>query len=322
MKLSIIIGNRNDIVMFNVTLNNILESLKSTNYDCEVVVVENSNEECHKLINQTFPAFIAHSGIRFLRQEEPCFTEARMKAAREAKGEYLFCIDSHVLIGNNTLNKSIEFMESNKSKSIGFGHPPMRWSKDGVGQLRQAMGMAKDGTLYARVLHIGKSKNDCKIFWGFMPWICKREWYLNTLKGYGSHAKHRLSWGGAELLQQLKSWMLGYENWYIHTDPVIHIGPFNRAVYATGQAVRHPYKDSGNYPEGFGVLLALMVLAGEEEGYRQAKMAKVRLRRLHKINVDELWPKAVELGKEEHMWLMKNKKISFTELLNQQPWNK
>lgn len=319
-KLSIIISNRNDIVLFNMTLNSILETLKSTNYKCEVIVVDNSTDEYFKLINEAFPSFIAHSGIKFFREPKPCFTNARMRAARESSGKYLFCIDSHVLIGNNTLNRSIEFMDK-APKQIGFGHPPMRWSKDGPGQLRQAMDLAKDdGSLYAKVLHIGKFKKDRKIFWGFMPWICKREWYLNKLKGYGSHSDHMISWGGAELLQQIKSWMLGYENWYIHTDPVIHVGPFDRAVYATGQAVRHPYKQSGKYPEGFGVILALMVLAGEKEGYTQAKKAKARIQRLHKVNVDRLWPTAVKLGKAEHEWLMKNKKYSLNDLIKLKPW--
>jgi len=182
--------------------------------------------------------------------------------------------------------------------------------------------MGKDGTLYARTLKVGSIKEDSKMFWGFMPWICRREWYLGKLKGYGSHAKHMLSWGGAEMLQQIKSWMLGYENWYIHTDPVIHIGPFNRAVYNTGQAVCHPYNNSGKFPKGFGILVALMVLAGKEEGYKQAKLAKQRLRKLHKVNVDKWWEKAADLGKEEHKWLMENKKYDFLELLNKKPWER
>jgi len=319
LKLSIIISNRNDIVLLNVTLNSLLEAIKSVNYECEIVVVDNSDESIWALINRTFPAFLAHSGIRFFHESDFCFTKARMIAARESAGEFIFCIDSHVLIGNRTLGRSIEFMHDHPD--IGFGHPPMRWAKDGPGQLRQEMHPTKEGSPYARLLNTGTLDHDKKIFWKFMPWICRREWYLDTLQGYGSHAEHSISWGGAELLQQIKGWMLGYENWYIHTDPVIHIGPYNREVYKTGQTVRRTYESSGNFPVGFGILLALYILAGEEEGLRQVRLAKKRLKIIHKLDIEHFWPKAIELGKAEHEWLAERQKYSFPELMKNRPWS-
>ena len=241
-----------------------------------------------------------------------------MIAAEKACGEYLFCVDSHVLIGNSTLERSIEFMDSHPN--IGFGHPPMRWAKDGPQALRQAI-VAAPGQTFYKMWNSRRINKDRTIFWSFMPWICNREWYLNTLRGYGSHATHHVSWGGAEMLQQIKSWMLGYPNWYIKSNPVIHIGPYNSNLYKAGVEKRKPYKSSGEFPVGFGVILAMYVLGGEQLGYKYAKMAGQRIRKMHKIKVDDWWEKAIELGKAEHEWLMENKKYSLRELLDNHPWN-
>jgi len=321
MKLSVIISNRNDIVLLNITLNSVLEAFKLIDCKSEIVVVDNSDKEMFELIKDTFPAFIKHNKIKLIHKDNVSFTKARMDAARAAKGEYLFCIDSHMLLGCNTLRRSIEFMDSNKDKPIGFGHPPMRWAKNGPLNIKQSVSITARGSIYAK--WAGKDFNkDSKMFWKPMPWICDREWYLNKLKGYGSHAEYSISWGGAELLQQIKSWILGYENWYIHTDPAIHIGPYSKAIYNTGQTKRRAYVGSGNYPEGFGVILALMVLGGEKEGYKQVKLAQARLRKIHNIRVEKWWPKAVELGKAEHEWLMSNRKYNLNGLLKELPWKK
>lgn len=321
MKLSIIISNRNDIVTLNITLNNAIESLKSLDCESEIVVCDNSDPKFKDLLGIACPVgFIKKHNVRIIHQTAPCFTSARMRAAEAAKGDYVFCVDSHVLFGNNTLRNSINFMDRHSSDSLlGFGHPPIRWAHQGPAGIKHTLKISPKSLpnggwecAYAK---------ERKMFWKFMPWICRRDWYLNTLKGYGAHSDHMISWGGAELLQQVKSLMLGYENWSIISDPVIHIGPYTPAVIATGQYKYRTYAANGNKPHGFGILLAYVVIAGPEFGHELAKAGEEQFINRHKIKVDDYWDEAVRLGASEHEWLMKNKKYTYSELIERKPWN-
>lgn len=321
MKLSIIISNRNDIVMLNVTLNDAIEALKSINFDGEIVVCDNSDPSFWNLINVACPSgFIKKCNVRMIRQEEPCFTSARMRAAEHAKGEYLFCVDSHVLFGHNTLRDSLDFMERHKdNKMLGFGHPPIRWAHQGPAGIKHTLKVSDKGLPNGG--WDGSYATERKMYWKFMPWICRRDWYLNTLKGYGAHSDHMISWGGAEQLQQVKSLMLGYENWAIATDPIIHIGPYTPEVIKTKQYKYRTYTANGNKPHGFGILLSLAVCSGPEEGYKLAKLGEEQFTSRHKIKVDDYWNEAVKLASNEHKWLMKRKKYSYPELIKRKPWN-
>lgn len=321
MKLSIVIANRNDIVMLNVTLNNVIEALKGVDCESEIVVCDNSDQKFWELINIACPiGFIKKHNVRIIRQEDPCFTSARMRAAEAAKGEYIFCVDSHVLFGYGTLRDSVDFMERHKDDpNLGFGHPPIRWAHQGPAGIKHTL----------RVSPIGLPNGgwECayaeerKMYWKFMPWICRRDWYLDKLKGYGSHSDHMISWGGAEILQQVKSLMLGYDNWAIITDPVIHIGPYTPAVVKLGQYRYRTYTANGNKPHGFGILLAYVALCGPELGHKYAKLGEEQFTNRHKIKVDDYWDEAVRLGIDEHNWLMENKKYSYPELIEKKPWN-
>jgi glycosyltransferase involved in cell wall biosynthesis len=319
MKLSIIIANRNDIVVLNLTINNAIEMLKSIDGDGEVVICDNSDAKIREILPIAYPPSYLKSGLlRVINQDQPSFTAARMAAAKAAKGEYLFCVDSHVLFGYNTLRDSIDFMERHKGEPIGFGHPPIRWAHQGIAAKRHSLKMNPNGTPQGGWGYAVRGEN--KIFWKFMPWICRRDWYLDVLDGYGSHAKHFISWGGAELLQQIKSWMLGYEQWAVDTDPIIHIGPYNPAVIKTGQYKYRTYSANGRKPHGFGVLLAYYVLGGDDAGYKHAKLNEEGFNKRHKIKVDDYWGQARAFGKEEREWLIANKKYDYLELLEKKPW--
>jgi len=243
-----------------------------------------------------------------------------MRAAEEAKGEYLFCVDSHVLIGYNTLKDSINFMDRHKdNETLGFGHPPIRWAHQGPAAVRWTLKISPTGLPNGG--WGGGITKEAPMYWKFMPWICRRDWYLEKLRGYGAHADHMISWGGAELLQQMKSLMLGYENWSIITDPVVHIGPYTPEVIKTGQYKYRTYGANGNKPHGFGILLAYAVLGGPIEGYKHAKIGEEAFTNRHHIKVDDYWQEAVRLSADEHNWLMDNKKYGYLEILKEQPWN-
>lgn len=322
IKLSIIISNRNDLVMLNITLNSAIEACKSLPPGCnsEIVLVDNSDENCRSLMGVVIPSgFQRKNNVRVFYQDTPCFTSARMLAAEKARGEYILCVDSHVLFGHSLLKNSVDFMDRHaQDDNLGFGHPPIRWAHQGPAGIKHTLKISPNGTPNGGWDRAYTS--ECPMYWKFMPWICKREWFLETLKGYGTHATAQLSWGGAELLMQMKSLMLGYTNWSIISDPLIHIGPYTPEVIKTGQYRYRTYAASGNYPHGFGILVAYYILGGDVDGYRHAKLGEEQFFNRHKINVDQYWEKAKEVGKAEHHWLMENKKIDYLELLANRPW--
>lgn len=320
MKLSIIISNRNDIVMLNVTLNNAIEMMKTVDGDCEIVICDNSDTKFYELMPIAYPIGWLKKGlVRVFRQEKPGFTTARMKAAQEAKGEYIFCVDSHVLFGLNTLRDSVDFMERHKDEpDLGFGHPPIRWAHQGPAATKHSLKVSDKGSPNGG--WDGCFTIEQTMYWKFMPWICRRDWYLNTLRGYGTHSDEMISWGGAEQLQQVKSLMLGYKNWAIITDPVAHIGPYTPDVVKTGQYKYRTYTANGNYPHGFGILVANYVIAGPKLGYKISQAGEPNFFNRHKIKIDDYWDKVAAVADNEYRWLDENKRYSYSELISQKPW--
>lgn len=306
--------------MLNVTLNVALEMMKSLDGEAEIVICDNSDEDHYEIMSIAYPhGWLKKGLVRVFRQDEPGFTTARMTAAREAKGEYILCVDSHVLFGYRTLVDSLNFMDSQKdNEKLGFGHPPIRWAHQGPAAVKHTLKVSDYGA--------PNGGWDCAysetrpMYWKFMPWICRRDWFLDVLNGYGTHAKHNVSWGGAEELMQVKSLMLGYENWAIATDPVAHIGPYTPAVVKTGQYKYRTYAANGNYPHGFGVILARYILAGEEFGYELMEKSEEQFKNRHKFNWKEYWQRAIHIGKEEHEWLYANCKYTYRELIEKEPW--
>ena len=322
MKLSIIISNRNDIVMLNVTLNNLIEMMRTVEGGAEIVICDNSDEKFYQLMPIAYPiGWIKKGLVKVIRQTSPCFTSARHRAAEAATGEYIFCVDSHVLVGLNTLRDSVDFMDRQRDNArLGFGHPPIRWAHQGPAAIKHTLKPSPDKAPNGG--WDGTFTTEQTMYWKFMPWICRRDWYLNTIKGYGTHATAMISWGGAEALQQVKSLMMGYENWAIITDPVIHIGPYTPEVIKTGQYKYRTYAANGNFPHGFGVLVANAVLAGPDIGYKLSKTCEAAFVNRHKIQIDDYWKKAVEVAMPEYEWLQTVKKFNYLELIETRPWIK
>lgn len=303
---------------FNVTIRTAIEAMKGVDAPGEIVVCDNSDKEFREYAVSMIPRqYIKNKTVRLCYLDDPCFTAARMMAANWANGEYLFCVDSHVMFGRDVLKDSVEFMDSMKGTPVGFAHPPINWAGQGEGAKRHSWELRKTPRG-----HWGyKVDKACKIPGKYMPWICNRNWYISNLKGYGCLAEKMVSWGGAEMLQQHKSWMLGYQNWAIPTDPIIHIGPFSRL--ANNDAFDYKYRvygDSGQYPVGIGWLVAYYVLGGEDARYyivdHEASAVNPKLN----ISIDKHWDTAVEIGKEEREWMLKNQMMSLWEMLEVKPW--
>lgn len=324
-KVSIIISNRNDTVMLSITIRSCIEELKPLNMDGEIVICDNSDEEIYTRLSSILPLkYIQDGTIKLIRQPFPCLFTARETAIKQAKGEYVICIDSHMIIGRDMFLDLYTFMESKKDdKTLGFAHAPINWVHQHESRSKHDRDMSKNelgdwGSAY----HHSRT-----ITWKGMPWICRRNWFLNELNGYGALSTNKLSWGGGDMHIGIKPWLLGYKNWAVPTSPGIHIGPFpktdvkgkNPNIVTVGQDKYRLWSKSGQGPHAIGFLVSCFILGGEKMMQRNKAAITKRFGRF--INVEKWWEKAKQFGKEEKLWLDKHKVMTFEELLEVQPWN-
>lgn len=328
MKLSIIISNRNDLTMLSVTVRSSIEALKPIGLDqCEIVIADNSDEPQYKLINSVLPTGYCREGLlKIFRQEQPCLFSARELAVSKSTGDYILCLDSHMLVGNNMFVDLVRFMdERSDDPTIGFAHAPINWAH----QHERTSKHDRDMSINELGNWNLKYEKERTITWKGMPWICRRPWFLDKesgLGGYGALAQHSISWGGGDMHIGVKPWLLGYKNWAVPTSPGIHIGPFpkidtvkgDKNSAAVGPDKYRLYSVSGSYPHTFGFLVSCYVLGGEPMMKRNKEAITNRFGRY--IDVDKHWNKAIELGQDERTWLEKRQVISFEELLVKKPW--
>ena len=310
MRVSVIIANRNDVEKLAITVRSCLEDLTAVPGGGEVIVVDNSDKEIYEVMEAILPVgYRRAQKIRLFRQDFPCLFTAREEAARQARGDYLFCLDSHCLIGHNTIVDCVHFMNRNKDKKIGFAHPPINWLCQHERASRHDMRLIY-GTW-------GKHYSyETKISWKGMPWMCRRDWFLNDLQGYGALAQHRLAWGGGDMHLGLKSWVLGYENWAVPTRPVIHIGPL--PVVARKYCKYRHYSQSGEHFPWIGSLVSILALHGDEllkdEGFRSFMEDR------NCVNIKEHYALAMDIAKDERQRIENDRRRTFESLMQNPPW--
>lgn len=331
-KVSVIISNRNDIAMLVITIRSCLEELKPLGPGAgEVIVVDNSDLPAYKLLGSAIPTgYCRDKTLKVFRQDFPCIFTARETAAEKARGEYIFCVDSHMIIGRDCILNLVNFMDRKSTDStLGFAHAPISWAHQHERNSRHDRDMSKNelgnwGAAY---------KNERTITWKGMPWICRRDWFLDRDKGlnaYGALAEYKVSWGGGDMHIGIKPWLLGFKNWAVPTSPCTHIGPFPK-IDLKGPNIASVSKDfqsqdkyrvystSGNYPHAFGFLVSCYILGGEPMMERNKSAIKERFGRF--IDVEKHWTKAIEIGEGEKHWLDDRKIMTFEQLLETKPWN-
>lgn len=327
MKLSIIISNRNDLTMLSVTVRSCIEALRPLNKPYEIVIADNSDSTYHKLIPSVLPSrYIKEGLIKIFYQDFPCLFSARELAIEKASGEYIICVDSHMLIGHNMFIDLVNFMDSRKDDpTIGFAHAPINWAHQHEAASKHDRDMS--------VNELGNwnraYKNVRTITWKGMPWICRREWFLsksNGLWGYGALSRHKLSWGGGDMHIGIKPWLLGFKNYAVPTSPGIHIGPFPKIdqgndanATKVGPDKYRLYGNSGIGPHGIGFLVSCYILGGLSMMKRNKAAITERFGRW--IDVDKHWNEAIEYGKEERVWLKEKRKMTFKQLLKAKLWD-
>lgn len=320
MKLSVIISNRNDVSMLVVTIRSCIEELIPLGEgNWEIVVVDNSNLNSYRLLGGALPTgYCRDRVLKVFRQEFPCLFTARETAAEKASGEYIACIDSHMLVGRNCFIDLVSFMDRHKDdQTLGFAHSPINWAHQHERSARH------DRDMSINELGGWNTAYDYErtITWKGMPWICRRDWFLdreNGLNAYGALAEHRVSWGGGDMHIGIKPWLLGFENWAVPTRPCIHIGPFPRVESIAKYEKYRVYADSGQYPPAFGFLISCYVLGGEPMMQRNDGIISERFGQ--HIDTKKWKSRAIELGENEKQWLDKRKIMSFEQLLESKPW--
>jgi len=328
-KVSVIIANRNDTAMLAVTIRSVIEELKPL--DGEIVVVDNSDPEVYELLKNIIPqGYVDEGYIKVFRQDFPCLFTAREKAIEESSGEYVVCVDSHMVIGRNMIVDLVSYIDYLGSASTGFIHAPINWAHQHEKRSKHDRDMTVNELGDWNLMY----SYPRTITWKGMPWICRRDWFLdkNGLGGYGALSHHKLSWGGGDMHIGLKPWLLGYKNWAIPTSPAIHIGPFpkidrisdNKNEVKVTNAFKRGTKyrlwsQSGVGPHAIGFLVSCYVLGGEAMMVRNKAAITERFGQF--IDVDKWWGKAIEMGEYEKEWLDSRKVFSFEGLLAAKPWD-
>lgn len=344
MKVSIIIANRNDLAMLAVTVASCIEELKPLGKnEGEIVICDNSEDNVFKLLPSVLPTGYCRSNqLKILRQDFPCLFSARESAAKESTGEYILCLDSHMIVGRDMILDLVNFMDKRKDDpTLGFAHAPINW----VNHHENYAKHDRDLSNHELGPWGSKKTTECTITWKGMPWICRREWFLsreNGIGGYGALSEHHVSWGGGDMHIGTKPWLLGYKNWAVPTSHGIHIGPFPRIDRAdktdriNGKPVKggihaakigSPFGDyryrlysvSGNFPHTFGFLVACYVLGGEPMMNRNKKILSERFGPY--IEQDKWWKTAIDIGSEEKKWLDSKKIMTFEQFLETKPWD-
>ncbi|MBU2249551.1 MAG: glycosyltransferase family 2 protein [Gammaproteobacteria bacterium] len=326
-KVSVIIANRNDTVMLAITVRSAMEALRPLGLPtCEVIVCDNSDLPVYKTLSSYLPVKYIEEGIlKVYRQDFPCLFTARETAIENAEGEYILCLDSHMLCGHGMILDLYNFMENHKDDStFAFAHAPISWLHHHASNAKHDRDMSS-----CELGDWGSAYNCFKpITWKGMPWMCRKSLWP-AINGYGALSQHHISWGGGDMHIGIKPWLLGFKNWAVPTSPGIHIGPFPKQEEKSDGTLKllgkptpkykyRLYNDSGNGPHALGFLVSCYVLGGEAMMERNRAVIVDKFSKY--INVDAQWSHAIELGKDEKAWLDERKQLTFEQLLEQRPW--
>ena len=305
--------------MLAVTARSCIEELKPVEGESEIVICDNSEPKFQDILTSYLPkGYLDDGTIKLIYQNYPCLFTARETAIDHAQGEYIICVDSHMLIGRDMIKDLVEFMDrKDHGRQLGFAHAPISWMHQHERMARHDRDMTKNelGNWGAAFAY------ETKMTWKGMPWICRKDFYQDVLKGYYSLADHKLSWGGGDMHIGIKPWLLGYPNWAVPTSPGIHCGPFPKpeGKKADPKAKYRLYDRSGTTPLGIGFLVSCYVLGGEPMMHRNKE--KIRQRFGRAINPDNHLAQAMEMGQKEKDWLDSVKVTSFEQLLIDRPWD-
>lgn len=110
MKLSIIIVNYNVKYYLEQCLSAVAKASCATRHEVEVFVVDNnSTDGSVEYIKKRFPETII-----IANKENVGFAKANNQAIEQSKGEFIMLLNPDTIIGEESLNKCISFLDSHK----------------------------------------------------------------------------------------------------------------------------------------------------------------------------------------------------------------
>lgn len=115
MDLSIIIVNYRTYDLTKQTIESVITTVHGIDY--EIILVDNASDDgsFEKLKND----FINHNNIKFiLNSSNDGFAVANNIAFKESCGEYLLLLNSDVIVSNDTINKSLEYIKTHNKIGI------------------------------------------------------------------------------------------------------------------------------------------------------------------------------------------------------------
>lgn len=312
---SVIIANRNDLAMLLVTVLSAVEALRPLGgaSAAEIVVVDNSDPEYSRCVEALLAGQIKDRIVRLVRQEEPSGAAAMELAASEARGRYLYYVDSHSLIGSGAIESAVNFLERHSLDPIAFVHQHIQWAHMSSSARKCAMRLYQNslGT-WGRQL-----TSEQRVTWKGMPHAIRSDVY-RAIGGYGCLAEHRVGWGGLIPYLGMKPWLLGYENWGIPEGVAYHFGEYPDKCRS--YVKYRVYTAHGRYSAGWSHAVAAYVMGGEDflrEQYEQAG-----LKRWFKGGLGEAMRHAQAIGSKERAWIESHQVITIQELLANPPWGR
>ena len=311
MRVSVIISNRNDVAMLAVTLRSAIEELSAVPGDGEVVICDNSDTQYRDAVKSIIPRRYFGNTVRLYYQDYPCLFTARETAARKARGEYIICVDSHMLFGHDSIINAVHFMNRRRRQPIGFGSLPINW-------LCQHEAAARHDMRHLYGTWGSHYEYERRITWKGMPWICRREWFLKRLGAYGCLSANKMAWGGGDMYLGVKSWLLGFENWAIPSRPVIHIGPLPTA--ARDFYNYRVYSGSGEQFPTLGFIMAFYALGVNESYFERPEISDFLTKRVG-ANFREHLPLARALAATDRRNIAKRAVMTYDQLEKASPWD-
>jgi len=234
---------------------------------------------------------------RVVHESEQGVDKARMTAAREAKGEYLFFLDAHILVNRHYFKTAIEYMDSHPE--VGILHGGLSWN----GYNKQCRGTAYKLNLDTNFWGDWTiARSNWKEPWlvgssGLAAFVVRREQFFE-LKGMNPNF---IEYGDAEIYIDLKYWMFGHKVVFHPDLHVVHSG--------------HPrdyHWDYGSLWVNFGI--CAYVIGGWKyllKKYHHSVEKEPHMKR----RFAQLCRKSAKLGQEERDWLVSNAKYTLAEVL-------
>jgi hypothetical protein len=304
MSLSVIISTRCDPVPTLVTIHSILNASKSVDIPIEIIVVDNSEDENNReVLRRIIHREYRRSGIiKLIEHKFQCIFTAREEGVGRASGELVMFLDSHMLLGKYCLESFLYFFQEMwDDEKLGIAYGPMCYSR----RIEEDSWHDRDPYTMS-----GLTLNDPRtqpIAFRAVPMMMKKSLF-RAIKGYGTLADNRLSWGGGDTHLGMKPLILGYTNWLVEGATAYHLGPFKKNDIYFRQSYMHTVDANKKY---LGMLISAYVIGGIE--FAERRMRQISSRINADVSDRDL-KTAIQLGTTERRWLEENTVRSYEEI--------